>query len=347
MKKIEILRKKGIINDEGIIDWETHKNNKVLLESLEEVETTLHHYENYNTLNEYELDSLWTNWKRIKTVVQKHIGMAIIFIIMMTGCSSLNPIPELPQRTLLKDVDPPKWVMKGSGAFSDDTTTRIFYGVGSASDIKNYSLQRMVSDDRARNDLAKVIEYYTKSLLKDYLSDDGALAESAIKTITSSMHHGVLIVDHWEHPQRNVMFSLAKLDLDRVKTQLEQYLELSSSIKAEIRKRANELHKELEHEVDKLNKHSNVTYVPSRNTYYWNKSDLEFSINLVRLGNHKTCIPDNNMDLALDLVKEYIEEDIDRAEKMDNDDMMKELNKIMEYHYPCLDKVPSSWSAFY
>jgi len=150
--------------------------------------------------------------------------------------------------------------MKGSGAFSDDES-KVFYGIGSASGIRNFSLQRIVADDRARNDLAKVIEFYTRSLLKDYMgsttakdfmnSEEEQLSETVMKTFTNSIHHGVVVIDHWEHPQRNELFSLAKLDLDKVKKSLSSYLTLSEDIKQRVRKRADKLHKEMEEEISK------------------------------------------------------------------------------------------------
>ena len=152
----------------------------------------------------------------------------ILLLAMIGGCTST---PE-PTRTTLGEYEPPEWVMKSSGAF-EDSNCKAFYGVGSASGINNYSLQRTAADDRARNDLAKVFEFYTKSLTKDYMahtmagdpntSSEEQNIEVAIKTITSATLTGVLIIDHWEHPGKNVLFSLARLDLVSFKQNLDQH----------------------------------------------------------------------------------------------------------------------------
>ena len=178
----------------------------------------------------------------------------ILLLAILVGCTST---PE-PTRTTLGDHEPPEWVMKDSGAF-DDSNGKAFYGVGSASGIKNYSLQRTAADDRARNNLAKVFEFWTKSLTKDYMASDTSgdftttseeqKVEVAIKTVTSATLTGVMIIDHWEHPGKDVLFSLARLDLISFKKNLDQHKELAKEVREAIKDRADKLHEELEQEV--------------------------------------------------------------------------------------------------
>jgi hypothetical protein len=178
----------------------------------------------------------------------------VLFIFMLGACSST---PET-TRTIMSEYDPPKWVMKGGGSFKD-SNGKAFYGVGAASGIKNFSLQRTVADDRARNDLSKVFDFYTKSLAKDYMASttngdfsktsEEQKIEVAIKTVTSATLTGVSIIDHWEHPGRNEIFSLARLDLESFKNNLDKLKELSQTVRKEIKDRADNLHEELEQEV--------------------------------------------------------------------------------------------------
>ncbi|MBT3509264.1 MAG: hypothetical protein HN472_06940 [Nitrospina sp.] len=177
-------------------------------------------------------------------------------MVVFSACTST---PES-TRTTMNEYEPPEWVMKSSGAF-EDSNGKAFYGVGSASGIKNYSLQRTAADDRARNDLAKVFEFYTKSLTKDYMASttsgdftttsEEQNVEVAIKTVTSATLTGVLIIDHWEHPGRNELFSLARLDLISFKKNLDEHKELSNEVREAIKERADKLHEELEQEVTK------------------------------------------------------------------------------------------------
>jgi hypothetical protein len=184
----------------------------------------------------------------------------LVAVVTLNACSSTPSSKPEATRTTLGEYKPPTWVMKGAGAFND-SNRKVFYGVGSASGIKNYSLQRTASDDRARNDLAKAFEFYTKSLTKDYMahtmagdtnvSSEEQNVEVAIKTITSATLTGVQIIDHWEHPGRNELFSLAKLDLESFKSNLDNRKELSKEVRQAIKERADTLHQEMEKEVDK------------------------------------------------------------------------------------------------
>lgn len=62
---------------------------------------------------------------------------------------------------------------------------------------------------------------------------------------------GVTIINHWEHPIKNELFSLARLDLDKFKENLDRMKELNSDVKEYVKKNADRLHKELANEEDK------------------------------------------------------------------------------------------------
>ena len=151
-------------------------------------------------------------------------------VALLAFLGACETLPE--QRVTLQDASPPEWVLKGGGAYKD-SEGKAFYGVASATGIKNFSLQRVAADDRARNDLAKVFEFWTKSLTKDYMAHTATgdflvtteeqNVEMAIKTVTSATMTGVMIIDHWEHPYRNELFSLARLDLEKFKENLDRH----------------------------------------------------------------------------------------------------------------------------
>lgn len=177
---------------------------------------------------------------------------------LFAACASETP--AVGKKPTLASLKPPEWVIKGGGAFKD-SNGRAFYGVGSAAGIANYSLQRTAADNRARNDLAKVFEFYTKSLMKDYAASTTAgdfkasaeeqNVEQAIKTVTDAVLSGVQIVDHWEHADRDELFSLARLDLAAFKENFDRHKELSEEVRKAVKERADKLHEELEQEVQK------------------------------------------------------------------------------------------------
>tara|TARA_B100000315_G_C14422225_1_gene516124 strand:+ start:323 stop:883 length:561 start_codon:yes stop_codon:yes gene_type:complete len=177
--------------------------------------------------------------------------LLILVLALTVGCSkNISPMS-------LESADAPKWVIKGNDAFKDK---KMFYGIGSASNFKNYSLQRSAADNRARNDIAKYLEFYTASLMKDYEASTAAESkvdierhtEQVIKTVTSQTLTGVVIVDHWEHSARGELFSLARLDMEKFKENISKQDTLSKEVKEYVRENADELHEELIEEEEKL-----------------------------------------------------------------------------------------------
>tara|TARA_B110000467_G_scaffold135424_1_gene132327 strand:+ start:198 stop:830 length:633 start_codon:yes stop_codon:yes gene_type:complete len=154
------------------------------------------------------------------------IYISIILLTLLSGCTSTpsNISVVDGQRTTLANYTPPEWVLKGPGAFKE-SSGKIIWGVSSVSGVKNASLQRIAADDRARNAVAKVFQVLSKSITKDLLahamtgnleatSEEQGI-ETGVKTGVEQILRGVMIVDHWEHPGRNELFSLARLDLDQ------------------------------------------------------------------------------------------------------------------------------------
>ena len=191
----------------------------------------------------------------------KHL-LLVGLIFLFGACSSIPQIPDAPKA--LSEYNAPKWVLVGGGAFTDDKG-KAFYGVGSATGIKNYSLQRQIADDRARADLAKVFEYYVETLTKDYqahttagsfdTSTEEQNSEAAVKVVVSQTLRGVMIVDHFEVIERKELISLARLDYDAFKrnvVQAEEFKRLPPQVREDIKERADALHKEMEVEAKKL-----------------------------------------------------------------------------------------------
>ena len=195
----------------------------------------------------------------------KNFIMISTMLVLSTACSSVQTIPDMPEiPKALTEYKAPKWVIRGGGAFTD-LRGKAFFGVGSATGIKNYSLQRTVADDRARGDLAKVFEFYVMSLTKDYQahttagnfknSTEEQSAEVAMKVVVAQTLRGVAIVDHFEIPERREFLSLARLDYDKFESNVEAnetFQELPEKVREEIKDRAEKLHEEMEEASRKL-----------------------------------------------------------------------------------------------
>ena len=97
----------------------------------------------------------------------RHLGVGIVLAFLMAACGSSKQAGDAPKS--FEGINYPDWVLKGGGAFGGDSG-RVFYGVGSVSGVKDFSLARLTADNRARADIARVFETYSASLMKDYMS---------------------------------------------------------------------------------------------------------------------------------------------------------------------------------
>lgn len=153
-------------------------------------------------------------------------------------------------------VEYPEWVNKGSGAFGGEK--KVFYGVGSASGIRNHSLARSTADNRARAEISKIFEVYSASLMKDYsasttagdfsASSEEQHVEQAIKTFSANTLNGVEIVDHWIHPTDGTIYSLARLDIAGFMEQIDRAKELNEKVKEAVKRSAAKAFSDLEAE---------------------------------------------------------------------------------------------------
>ena len=180
--------------------------------------------------------------------------LASLAVIGLVACGGGKTEGDAPKN--LQGIDYPDWVTKGSGAFGGEAG-RVFYGVGSASGIRNHALARTTADNRGRAEIAKIFEVYSASLMKDYMasttagdmsaSSEEQHVEQAIKTFSAVTLSGVQIVDHWFHPDGTV-YALAQLDLENFTNNLDKMNELNAQVRDYVRKNAEKVHMDLEQE---------------------------------------------------------------------------------------------------
>jgi hypothetical protein len=182
--------------------------------------------------------------------------MSLFTTVLFFGCTSA---PEK-TRVTVGDYQPPEWVNKGSGAFKDGSGAKVFYGVGIADDIRSISLRRSAADDRALANLATQIESTIKRLSKDFQEMTGRSTAAgkdsterenvaqAFKVLVNQTLTGSKIIDHWEHPAKNVLYSLAKIELKIMEKEIDSHNELSDESRDVIKKKAEKLHEEMRKE---------------------------------------------------------------------------------------------------
>jgi hypothetical protein len=148
----------------------------------------------------------------------------------------------------------PEWVNKSSGAFKDGGQS-VFYGVGIAQGIRNRALSVSAADDRARAEIAKIMNQYVSVMGKDYQNSvtAGDMSKSSeeqsvtatLKTFAKFTLHGVIIIDHWKDPSDGTMFALAKLDMAAVKKTLDDSKQLDSKVRDYVKANAEKAFDEL------------------------------------------------------------------------------------------------------
>ena len=181
--------------------------------------------------------------------------VAVLFIIaIFSGCAST---PEK-TRVTVGDYQPPEWVNKGSGAFKDGSGEKVFYGVGIADGIRSASLRRSAADDRALAALAVQIKTDVKRMTKDFQEStlestktdvkDSTEKESVVigfKAVVNETLSGTKIIDHWQHPAKNILYSLARIELKVMEKKIDSHKELPDESRDLIKKKAQKLFEEM------------------------------------------------------------------------------------------------------
>jgi hypothetical protein len=110
----------------------------------------------------------------------------------------------------------PAWVKQGTALGDTDGPNKAFYGLGEVRGIRNVALARATSDNRARAELARLLDGFVARWLKGCPLPPGQSAEALMRLLTASSLSGVQIVEHYFHPDDGAVFSLARLDLSHV-----------------------------------------------------------------------------------------------------------------------------------
>lgn len=181
--------------------------------------------------------------------------LAVFVLTVFAGCSKKEVKQgfEITNGAIAKQA--PAWVNRGSGAFEDADGKKIFYGVGMITGIQNKALAIQAADQRARAEIAKSLNNYVSVLIRDYMVSTSAVdmqgpAEEqdvsvALKGFTRATLKGAIIVGHWKDSEDNTMFSLARLDMENFKEDLNQSEEIDDNLRDFVRYNADKAFDEL------------------------------------------------------------------------------------------------------
>ena len=164
---------------------------------------------------------------------RKLLGLALA--VFMTACSSTTTekIPDLTKMFPSDSEEPhvlnkfpaPEWTALRSGIYHDASGKAVFYGLSSVSKDEYSSDRKILSEDRARDELAKVFTSYMEQLVEklSISHSDNPLSDASKSQLNSSIEEGTATIlmeseisDHWENHDNGKVYSLAKLDLSRL-----------------------------------------------------------------------------------------------------------------------------------
>ena len=179
----------------------------------------------------------------------------LVLVVFGTACSSTtagkfpdiskmipNQDNEIPMK---QEIPDPEWTTLGSGAYQDDSGKAVFYGVGSVSKEEDIQDSKTLSEDRARNELAKVLTSYMEHLVGDIKKSK---PNNAVKNINKSELNNSLeegsatilmeanIAKQWLNPESGKVYSMAKLDLSRLTEKLDNFGKVSAEDKSFLRR---------------------------------------------------------------------------------------------------------------
>lgn len=164
--------------------------------------------------------------------IAKYLSIALV-AFAISACSSTTTVES---DLGLKGA--PDWVNKGTNILNSKDG-RLFHGVGSASPMGDMALQKSIADDRARAEVARVLSSYLDVVSNDYMSSaksgDTGVSEEAvsrqIKNISKVNLTGAKIIGSWRDTKTNVIYSIAELDMNHVKSTLAGVQDMNADLK--------------------------------------------------------------------------------------------------------------------
>jgi hypothetical protein len=112
------------------------------------------------------------------------------------------------------------WAVSGGGVYAS-RDGKMFHGVGMADEYKNLSLLQVFSENRAKDDLKKVLGDFGKSLVEGYLESEKSkgsdapsdiyIIERDLLTVRSVVFDKAEFSEHWLHPKGGKGYSLVTI----------------------------------------------------------------------------------------------------------------------------------------
>jgi len=168
----------------------------------------------------------------------KHKVIGLFLAVAIAACSSTsknfpNTIKE-PSAGIKTPA--PKWTALTSGVYKDSSGKAVFYGLGSANKEEMILDRKNLSEDRARDELTKVLTSYLERLAKEVSESNlnNSITDLNKDRLGSSLDKGTAtimmeaeITNYWSNPDNGKVYSMAKLDLSRLTDKLDSFESIS------------------------------------------------------------------------------------------------------------------------
>jgi hypothetical protein len=154
-------------------------------------------------------------------------------ILLLAACASKTTV-----ESDLGISGAPDWVNEGT-QYLNDKDGRLFHGVGQAPAMGDESLQISTADNRARAEVARILTSYLDVVSNDYTSASGSgdktinqqAVSQQINNLSKINLSGAKIIGHWKDDKTGTIYSIAELDLSRVKDITDQVKDMNADLK--------------------------------------------------------------------------------------------------------------------
>jgi hypothetical protein len=161
------------------------------------------------------------------------LGAALLIVsLALAGCATRTKV-----ESDLGIRGAPDWVNRGSQALND-RNGRYIHGVGSAVAMQDASLQNSSADNRARAEVARVLSSYMDVAIRDYSAQVGGRDGSSEQAVSQQVDNltrvnmsGTRIIARWRDRRTGVVYSLAELDMQRVKATVAATEQMNSGLR--------------------------------------------------------------------------------------------------------------------
>ena len=179
----------------------------------------------------------------------KHKVIGLFLAVSIAACSSnsnsKNLLPNtIEEPTAKTKILAPGWTALISGVYTNSSGKAVFYGLGSANKEELISDRKNLSEDRARDELTKVLTSYIERLAKEISGSNlnnsitdlnRDLLESSLDEGTATIMMEAEIINYWSNPDNGKVYSMAKLDLTRLTDKLDSFKSISMADRSFLR----------------------------------------------------------------------------------------------------------------